>query len=894
VDPLRWKRISELFAAARQLDGERRIAFLQENCGQDEDLFQQVKCLLDIDGQHGLLDSKPTASMLGVSQLVAGRFRIIRYIAEGGMGTVYEAEDLQLRDHVALKAIRPDIACDPTAGERFRREILLGKKVTHPNVCRIHDLGIHVTQNGTEVLFLTMQFLRGETLSSRIKRGPIPQTEALPLIEDMADALTTAHQAEVIHRDFKSGNVMLVPGAHRTCAVVTDFGLARGIRDGASLTQSGLVGTVDYMAPEQITGGEITPATDIYALGVVMYEMVTGKRPFIGDSKGSVIQKHLNDEPQPPRELAPHLDANWNEAILGCLRKPPGERFQSAAEVKAAVAQDGDKLGERLPIPRRKRATSVRLIALSVAFSLALLILGAIPAVRLKLREWFPFGSVALGGSRGNGVSSHPIRSLAVVPFIDASSHSSQDYLADGMTEELTTQLTQISALRVISHTSVMKYKDLKEPISGISRELNVDAIIEGTVYRVDHRIRITVELVDVTGKQNLWSHSYERNLDDVFALQSELARAIVSEIRLRLTPREQERLATRQTSVPADAYENYLQGRYHLNRRTAPELSAAVENFQAAVARDENFAEAYAGLADAYTLLGLYRALPANHAFSLAQTAARRALEIDPQLGQAHASIAFVRFLDLDWADVEDQFKAAIDSNPGYAVAHHWYALYLAAQGRPTEALREINLAVALDPNSSIIRSNVAWCMFLARRYDEAIQKAKDAVARDPSFPVAHEYLGQAYLEKRQYNEAISELAIAVELAGRTPYYIAELANAYASAGLPDSARSLLLELQSKAGGLNVSLADLALVHVGLGENSRAIELLEQAVRVHSPGAVNLKVHPRYDPLRSDPHFAALVRRLGNEARSRSGGAVTASAGRPKGPSGLAPIPAK
>src|SRR5664280_2317464 len=349
-----------MFAAARLLNGEARITFLKENCAQDQDLFEQVKSLLDVDGNAGPLDSEPTISTLPIPRVIAGRFRIIRYIAEGGMGTVYEAEDVRLNERVALKTIRPDIASDPKVVERFKREILLSKKVTHPNVCRIHDLGVDRSETGTEFLFLTMQFLSGETLASRIKRGPIPTNEALPLIEDMADALSAAHQAEVIHRDFKSGNVMLVSGANRTCAVVTDFGLARGTHDNSSRTYSPMVGTVDYMAPEQIRGEEITPATDIYALGVVMYEMVTGQRPFTGDSKVTVALKHLNDEPHPPRDITPHLDPHWNETILGCLRKPPLERFQSAGEVKAALVQNGDKSRRRFGSRPSKRAMSVR------------------------------------------------------------------------------------------------------------------------------------------------------------------------------------------------------------------------------------------------------------------------------------------------------------------------------------------------------------------------------------------------------------------------------------------------------------------------------------------------------------------------------------------------------
>jgi len=388
VDPLRWKRIEELFAAARPLDGDSRIAFLKENCGQDEDLFQQVNSLLEMDGKPGPLDAAPTVSTLNIAQIVDNRFRIIRYIAEGGMGTVYEAEDLQLHDHVALKTIRPDIASDPRAVERFKREISLGKRVTHPNVCRIHDLGVDRSKNGHGVLFLTMQFLSGETLASRIRRGPLPTSEALPLIEDMADALSAAHEVDVIHRDFKSGNVMLVHGAHRTCAVVTDFGLARAMRDSASLTQSGIVGTVEYMAPEQIKGSEITPATDIYALGVVMYEMVTGQRPFTGDAKVTIALKHLNDEPQPPRALAPHLEPQWDDAILGCMQKLPGDRFQSAAEIKDALAKDGVRPHGRVARRGAARRIKPRLIVLAGVLATALILVSIllVPAIRERVR----------------------------------------------------------------------------------------------------------------------------------------------------------------------------------------------------------------------------------------------------------------------------------------------------------------------------------------------------------------------------------------------------------------------------------------------------------------------------------------------------------------------------
>ena len=434
MDPSVWKRINDLFAAARLLDGERRITFLKENCGGDESLFHQVESLLNLDSKSGLLDSRPTVSTPQLPQVIAGRFRIIRYIAEGGMGTVYEAEDLRLGDRVALKTIRPDIAADPIAVERFKREILLGKKVTHPNVCRIHDLGVERGDNGREVLFLTMQFLSGETLSARVKRGPLPTNEALPLIEDMADALSAAHRAGVIHRDFKSGNVMLVSEPSRTCAVVTDFGLARGIRDGSSLTSGGMIGTVEYMAPEQIEGGEITPATDIYALGVVMYEMVTGQRPFKGEPKVTVALKHLHDEPQPPRSLVPHLDTKWNEVILRCLQKKPSDRWTLPAQIKDAL--NSTELPVRRPRGSSKRLISPKLVVLSVICSAAIISLGAIPSVRNTIKGWLHVDSVPHVGQ------------LAILPLMVPTDDPQSAAIEYGLADTLANRLTQIAGTR--------------------------------------------------------------------------------------------------------------------------------------------------------------------------------------------------------------------------------------------------------------------------------------------------------------------------------------------------------------------------------------------------------------------------------------------------------------
>ncbi len=559
MDPSRWKRISELFAAARLLHGEERLTFLKKDCGDDQDLFEEVNSLCEIDDKRGLLDSTPTVSALNTAQIIGGRFRIIRYIAEGGMGTVYEAEDITLHERVALKAIRSDIACDPKIVERFKREIVLGKKVTHPNVCRVHDLGIERLENGTEFLFLTMQFLSGETLASRIKRGPIPKAEAQPLVEDMADALSAAHQAEVIHRDFKSGNVILVRGASRTCAVVTDFGLARGVHDDRSL-HGGIVGTIDYMAPEQLRGEQVTPAADIYALGVVMYEMVTGQRPFTTDSNGTVAQKHLNDEPKPPRELAAHLESNWDEAILGCLKKHPGERFQSAGEVKAALVSNGSSLRRRPSGATSKRAMSPRLIALSAAFSLAVIVLGAIPSVRHKVEGWLHMGTVPHVGQ------------LAVLPLMVPTDDPQSAALEYGLADTLATRLTKLVGTRPLQivPASEIRAKNVTT-LDQARQEFGVNLGLELTLRRAGGMVRVNYHVVDATTHHEIRGDTITAPMSDGFAIEDRVSDSVVEAMQLDLQPQDRKALAEHGTQQSA-VYDLYLQGRGYLEEYQKPE----------------------------------------------------------------------------------------------------------------------------------------------------------------------------------------------------------------------------------------------------------------------------------------------------------------------------------
>lgn len=861
MDPLRWQRIGELFAAAGQLDGDCRIAFLKENCGQDEDLFKQVKSLLDIDDRQGLLDSKPTVSTLGIPRIVAGRFRIIGYIAEGGMGTVYEAEDLQLRDRVALKTIRPDIASNPQAVERFKQEIRLGKRVTHPNVCRIHDLGTDRSENGTEFLFLTMQYLSGETLSSRIRRGPVPQREALPLIEDMADALSAAHQAEVIHRDFKSGNVILVPGAQRTCAVVTDFGLARGISDGASLTRSGLVGTVDYMAPEQIIGGEITPATDIYAFGVVMYEMVTGQLPFTGDSKGTVVKKHLSDEPQPPRALAPHLDANWNEAILGCLRKLPGERFQSAAEIKAALVQDGDKLHKRLPISRPTQTTSVKLLVLSVAVSLVLLIIGAIPSIRLKMEEWLHIGAVPHAGQ------------LAVLPLDVPANDAQTAALEYGLADTLATRLTKLVGNRPLQiiPASEIRAKGITS-LEQAREEFGVNLGLELSLHRLGDMVRVNYGLVDAKTHHELRGDTITAPMSDGFAIEDRVASNVVEALDLDLQPEEKKVLEGHGTKESV-AYDYYLEGRGYLQEYQKPEnVESAITVFHQALERDPQYALAYAGLGEAY-----WRKYELTHEKEWAheaQDSCATSITLDADPADAHTclglvyegtgkyeqavkeyQIAIARGPADDVAirglasayqqlgrtsDAEATYRAAIRVRPNYWEGYKALGVFYFGQGRYSEAAEMFTKAINLAPDSFRGYSNLGAAYLQTGRDIEAIKALNHSIQIRPSYG-AFSNLGTAYFRLRQYDDAAYNYSQALSLDDSdyvvwgnlgTAYFYSSINHSKAQAAYERAIRAAKSRLEVNPRDASVH-GDLADYYSMLGNQQEALHHLSDALQL-------------------------------------------------------------
>jgi len=890
MDVKRRERIKELFEAALERPEEERSSFLAAACQNDVGLRLEIESLLS--GETNTEDflqapvvrlplnrpeAAPPPNAFSPQQIISGRFRVLRFIGQGGMGEVYEARDLELRVHVAVKTIRPEIASNPVTLARFKQEIELARRVAHPNVCRMYDLERHRTPQGSaegEIVFLTMELLDGQTLADRLQRqGRMSSEEALPLIRQMADGLAAAHKVGVVHCDFKPGNVMLVrerPGdfdSQRLTqslgtpqiapqaslpsadlrAVIMDFGLARAMRptvtaetiQASQATSDGdrkLLGTRLYMAPEQWEGGAATPATDVYALGLVAHEMLAGRRPLSGPSQPGAIDKRLKEPPPPLRDLASGVDPRLESVILRCLETNPSSRFQNAMEVLEGLD------GTRPPVQRRSERWTAVLIAV------AALLVTLIALTAPNLRNWL----------RGRN---HPtqIRSLAVLPLENLSGKADQDYFADGMTDELITDLAKISALRVISRTSVMSYKGTHRPISEVARTLGVDAVLEGTVLRSGYEVRITARLIDARTGGTIWSESYERDLRDVLALQSAVATSIADGIRIRVTPQEQARLAMR-PSVNTEAYEAYLKGRYEWNKATEHDRQQARQYFEQAVRIDRNYAPAYAGLADYFWSTD---EMPPKEAMPKAKQYALKALEIDPNLAEAHTSLGVVEFYgDWNWAGAERDFRRALELDPGDAEAHRVYSDYLSGMGRADEALEESRNAEKLDPVSIDAVVATGWVYYYARRYDQSLAQCREAIDLEPSFPSAHDCVALSYLATKGYEKAIAESQKAVGLSNELNIAVG-LARAYALGGDTAEARKILDEWRERAERAYVAPSLLAEIYIVLGEKGEGFAWLEKAYADRDGYLTRLKVEPGFDAIRSDQRFQNLMRRL-------------------------------
>jgi len=798
--------------------------------------------------------------MAAPSELVGqtlGHYRIQELIGAGGMGFVYRAHDIRLDRAVAVKVLPPGTLHSDKARRRFRHEALALAKLSHPNIAVVHDFN---SQDGTD--FLVMEFVPGLSLADKLAVSrTLPEKQVYSIGQQIARALDCAHTSGIVHRDLKPGNIMLLPSGD---VKLLDFGLSVLLskvdedtmqRDTVTAAQR-VTGTLLYMSPEQLRGESLDARCDIYALGVVLYEMTNGRTPFEAKASGALIDDILH-APVPmvkEQEVAPGL----KEIILKCLEKDPNHRYQSARELSvdlqrtatasASIQRVTGTTRAARRVLRQKRGLLVATIIL------ALLLVGAFLAGR-----WREMKQTRQQQPAAVEVPAR-IQSIAVLPLENLSGDPKQEYFADGMTEELIGALTKISSLRVISRTSAMQYKGARKPLPEIAKELKVDAVVEGSVARVDktQRVRVSAQLIEASNDRSLWSESYERRLGDVFVLQDEVARNIAREIRAQLTPEDQQRLA-RARPVNSAAHEAYLKGRYHWARGTEEELREAKKNFEQAISIDPTYAAAYAGLADYF-----WRSdeVPRAVATPKAKSLVLKALALDDTLPDAHTTLGSVRFyLDWDWISADREFQKAIELSPGNAEAHRMYSIFLAQMGRTTEARREIQIAEQLDPVSVATVTTNGWVYYYARQYDQAIEKCNQGIKLDVGAVSAHECLSSAYLGARDYAKALSEARLIANGKDGDPLRLTALARAYAVSGETGEANLILERLNSESKLRYVSPYFLGIIHAALGDKNRTFQSLRQAYLDRDSYLVRLKVDDAFDTVHSDPRYPDMLR---------------------------------
>jgi eukaryotic-like serine/threonine-protein kinase len=895
MTPERYQQVKELFQSALEREGSQRKRFLAEACAGDPSLREEVESLLTsheeapsfiessaLEIVSKVLPDQPDKQMVGQR---IGPYKVIREIAHGGMGAVYLAfrADDEYQKQVAIKLIKRGMDTDSII-RRFRNERQILANLDHPNIARLIDGG--TTEDG--LTYFIMDHVEGLPIDAYCDAHKLSIVERLKLFRTVCSAVEYAHQHHVIHRDLKPSNIFVtVEGVPK----LLDFGIAKVLNPEPPFQTVESVGlgpmTPDYASPEQVRGETITPASDVYSLGVLLYELLTGHRPYrIKSRTPQEIERVIcEEEPERPsraigcieevpgsdgtseititpesvsatrdgqsEKLRRYLAGDVDKILLMALCKESERRYLSVEE----FSEDIRRHLEGQPVIARKDALyyrSTKFIKRNKATFVAV----ALTAVILVIVAT----AVSLLTARSQ------IASIAVLPFVNASADPNMEYLSDGITETLMNKLSQLPNLKVLPRTSVFHYKGKEPDPQAVGKSLNVQAVVTGKVVHTDDSLSISAELVDVQHNRHLWGDRYTRKLAEILVLQEEITRQIADQLRTRLSGEEKKRLAKRYTEN-TEAYQLYLKGRYFWNKRTEKDLKKAIEYFEQTIAIDPTYALAYAGLADSYALFGfsLYAALSPREADQKAESAALKALEIDDTLAEAHTALGLIQFRSKwNWLKAESEFKRAIELNPNYALAYQYYALVLASMERQDEALITIKRAQELEPVSFILNAAVARHLYWAGQYDQAIEQLRKTLELDPNFMAAHFRLGLVYEQKGMYEEAIAEFSKAKTISENNPFVIAGLGHVYGLSGNRKKAQELIFELKELSNRRYVSAYDMAVIYSGLGERDQAFAWLEKAYQERAGSLVYLKVEPVFDPIRSDRRFADLLRRVG------------------------------